>query len=74
MNYLTHRFSRLTSLVMLLIMSIGTAWLFSFATRVNEVAEGWISSYADSEVNSIPLRTNTTTSKANVTESSGRAQ
>ncbi|HEY4499464.1 MAG TPA: hypothetical protein VJH94_05410 [Candidatus Paceibacterota bacterium] len=40
MGYLTHRFSSLTSLVMLLVLTIGTAFLFSFAMRTNAVVEG----------------------------------
>ena len=35
MNYLTHRFSNLASLVMLLVLSVGTAWMFNFAVKIN---------------------------------------
>jgi hypothetical protein len=39
MNYLSQRLSSLSSLVILLVLSIGTAFLFSFATRTIAVAE-----------------------------------
>lgn len=35
MNYLSHRFSNLASLVMLLVLSVFTAWMFSFGMRLN---------------------------------------
>lgn len=50
MNYLTHRFSSLTSLLILLVLSIGTAWLFHFALSTESVAESWYHMYAPSAV------------------------
>ncbi|OHA18549.1 MAG: hypothetical protein A2664_02835 [Candidatus Taylorbacteria bacterium RIFCSPHIGHO2_01_FULL_46_22b] len=44
MGHLTRRLSNVTSLLCLLILAIGTAWIFNFATRINAVAEGWYES------------------------------
>ncbi len=41
MNYLNHRFSNTTSLLILLLLTLGTAWMFHFAAEVNQTAEGW---------------------------------
>lgn len=39
MNHFSHRFTNLTSLMILLMLTIGTAWLFSFATKTNALVE-----------------------------------
>jgi len=56
MKYLSYRFSRTTSLVMLLMLTIGTAWLFRFATKANSVAEGWLQYSMDTYESRQPVR------------------